>query len=111
MAVIGQDDAHFLPQGILLSTLTCRGGLRGSLSNRNATSVLQRRKLGKIEKGKKSKNKIIQSHGKPLLLSNQIFCQENVFFAPPPDKKKKKQKTKQKNKNNTKQNVRAKKKK
>ena len=80
-------------------------GLKGSLSNRNATSVLQRRKLGKIEKEKESKNKIIQSHGKPLLLSEQIFCEENVFFAPPPPKKR--QKTKQ-NKNNTKQNIRTK---
>ena len=66
-------------------------GLKGSLSNRNATSVLQRRKLGKIEKEKESKNKIIQSHGKPLLLSDQIFCEENVFFAPPRRKKDKKQ--------------------
>ena len=79
-------------------------GLKGSLSNRNATSVLQRRKLGKIEKEKQSKNKIIQSHGKPLLLSDQIFCEENVFFPPSPEKK---QKTKQ-NKNNTKQNIRTK---
>ena len=70
-------------------------GLKGSLSNRNATSVLQRRKLGKIEKEKESKNKIIQSHGKPLLLSDQIFCEENVFFASPPEKKTK-NKTKQK---------------
>ena len=68
--------------------------LKGSLSNRNATSVLQRRKLGKIEKEKKSKNKIIQSHGKPLLLSDQIFCEENVFLAPPRKKDKKQNKTK-----------------
>ena len=84
-------------------------------SNRNATSVLQRRKPGKIEREKKNenKNKIIQSHGKPLLFSDQIFCQENVSFCPsPPPKKKEKEKNKtnkdKKKKNNTKQNIRAK---
>ena len=65
-------------------------------SNRNATSVLQRRKPGKIEREKKNenKNKIIQSHGKPLLFSDQIFCQENVSFCPSPPRKIKANKTK-----------------
>ena len=61
-------------------------------SNHNAISVLQRRTPGKKEKEKKAKNKnkTIESHGKPLFLSEQIFFLKKKFslLRPPPDKKK-----------------------
>ena len=76
-------------------------------SNRNATSVLQRREPGQIEKQKnKNKNKTVQSHGKLLLLSDQIFFVKKMFsfFPSPPqnktkeNKKRKQYKTKHKSK-------------
>ena len=74
-------------------------------SNHNATSVLQRRKPGKIEKEKKkTKNKTVQSHGKLLLLSDQIFFVKQMFSFSPPQKKTKQDKTKQNKKGKTIQN-------
>ena len=69
-------------------------------SNHNATSVLQRRKPGKIEKEKK-KTKTKQSNH----MESYFYCpiksslSSKCFLSPP---LKKKNKTKQKRKNNTK---------
>ena len=49
-------------------------GLKGSLSNRNATSVLQRRKLRKIEKEKKK-----QKQNNPITWKATVIVRSNLL--------------------------------
>ena len=79
-------------------------------SNCNATSVLQHRKPGKIEKEKETKTKQSNHMESPCYCPiKSSFSKKNVFFVPPPKKNKKtKQRQKKNNNNNTKQNIRAK---
>ena len=78
-------------------------------SNRNATSVLQRRKPGQMEKHTQKK----QKQNSPITwkatfnVRSNLLCQENVFFLPlPPPKKNKQKKTNKEH--NTKPNIRVK---
>ena len=77
-------------------------------SNRNATSVLQRREPGQIEKQKQQKQKQNSriTWKATFIVRSNLLCQENVFLLPLPFAKIKQKKTKKEN--NTKQNIRVK---